>query len=262
MDLYSSIYSLLSQIVETLLTFNKKIKKLFFSNRKSIEYRLNYVTVSWWIKVARKNFFPTLCETRKIEIMKEFYQESASVERDDSKKFSHFLFALARSVQIIYAATIQNGVKEYHEYEVNSEEFTEQERNYHGMHSWNLALLQVFHGWIDRRSRVLQYRRTAIFHIRCSFWTEFNLSNFSSSPSMKIEERTVFDNNIILSFASSIFHILADPLIRVSFKLEITYPYSLKFYTSVSSFILFHLQILYKWFASLFLQILQLIVEY
>lgn len=67
--------------------------------------------------------------------MKEFYQESASVERDDSKKFSHFLFALARSVQIIYAATIQNGVKEYHEYGVNREEFTEQERNYHGMHS-------------------------------------------------------------------------------------------------------------------------------
>lgn len=52
-------------------------------------------------------------------------------------------------------------MKEYHEYGVNSEEFTEQERNYDGMRvgmrvlsigaQLKLALLQVFHdGSIER----------------------------------------------------------------------------------------------------------------
>lgn len=105
LDLYSCTSPLLSQIVKTSPTFNKKIKKLFLFNRKSIEYRLNYITGSWWIKVARKNFFPALCETRKIEIMKEFYQESASVGRDTIQRNFHIfrLHTLERAcVQIMY----------------------------------------------------------------------------------------------------------------------------------------------------------------
>lgn len=110
---------------------------------------------------------------------------------------------------------------------VNSEEFTEQERNYHGiecpfypsMHEAETQLSTSSFPWDGSIERVFPLTIPTHDHLSYSLFIlngAKSLKFFILPSPTKIEERTVFDNNIILSFASSIFHILADPLIRLS----------------------------------------------